>query len=51
MPFFSIPGLLVLIISIGGYFFGNDTVNQYILDQISSAMVDMQIKPALLATF
>jgi membrane protein len=35
---FSIPGLLVLIISIGGYFFGNDTVNQYILDQISSAM-------------
>jgi membrane protein len=27
MPFFSIPGLLVLIISIGGYFFGNDTVN------------------------
>jgi membrane protein len=37
MPFF-IPGLLVLIISIAGYFFGNDTVNQNILDQISSAM-------------
>jgi membrane protein len=35
---FSIPGLLVLIISIAGYFFGNDTVNQNILDQISSAM-------------
>jgi membrane protein len=34
---FSIPGLLVLIISTG-YFFGNDTVNQNILDQISSAM-------------
>jgi membrane protein len=35
---FCIPGLLVLIISIAGYFFGNDTVNQNILDQISSAM-------------
>lgn len=35
---FSIPGLLVLIISIAGYFFGNDNVNQNILEQISSTM-------------
>ncbi|NGY38820.1 YihY/virulence factor BrkB family protein [Flavobacterium sp. XN-5] len=35
---FSIPGLLVLIISIAGYFFGNETVNQNILEQISSTM-------------
>lgn len=35
---FSIPGLLVLLISIAGYFFGNDSVNQNILEQISSTM-------------
>lgn len=35
---FSIPGLLVLIISIAGYFFGNETVNQNILEQISGTM-------------
>ena len=35
---FSIPGLLVLIISIAGYFFGNDVVNKNILEQISSTM-------------
>lgn len=35
---FSIPGLLVLIISIAGYFFGDDTVNKNILQQISSTM-------------
>ncbi|SDX43816.1 membrane protein [Flavobacterium degerlachei] len=35
---FSIPGLLVLVISIAGYFFGNDSVNQNILEQISSTM-------------
>jgi membrane protein len=41
---FSIPGLLVLIISIAGYFFGNDTVNQNILDQISSACLKHRFK-------
>lgn len=35
---FSIPGLLVLVISIAGYFFGNDSVNKNILEQISSTM-------------
>jgi membrane protein len=35
---FSIPGLLVLVISIAGYFFGNDNVNKNILEQISSTM-------------
>jgi membrane protein len=35
---FSIPGLLVLVISIAGYFFGNEDVNQNILEQISSTM-------------
>jgi membrane protein len=35
---FSIPGLLVLVISIAGYFFGNDNVNQNILEQVSSTM-------------
>jgi len=35
---FSIPGLLVLVISIAGYFFGNDSVNRNILEQISSTM-------------
>ncbi len=35
---FSIPGLLVLIISIAGYFFGAESVNKNILEQISGAM-------------
>jgi membrane protein len=35
---FSIPGLLVLVIAIAGYFFGKDTVNQNILAQVSSTM-------------
>lgn len=35
---FSIPGLLVLIISITGYFFGRDAVNENIINQISSTM-------------
>jgi membrane protein len=35
---FSIPGLLVLIISISGYFFGNENVNQNILDQVSGTL-------------
>ena len=35
---FSMPGLLVLIITIAGYFFGNETVNQSILAQVSSTL-------------
>jgi membrane protein len=35
---FSIPGLLVLIITTSGYFFGNDTVNQNIISQVSDTM-------------
>ncbi len=35
---FSIPGLLILIISIAGYFFGKDVVNKNILSQVSSTM-------------
>ncbi len=35
---FSIPGLLVLIIAIAGYFFGQDTVNQKLISQISQTI-------------
>ena len=35
---FSIPGLLVLIIAIAGYFFGKENVNQEIIAQISLTM-------------
>ena len=35
---FSLPGLLVLIINVAGYFFGKDPVNQNILQQISATM-------------
>ena len=35
---FSIPGLLVLVITIAGYFFGKDAVNANILAQVSSTM-------------
>ncbi|WP_367770532.1 YihY/virulence factor BrkB family protein [Flavobacterium sp. WC2421] len=35
---FSIPGLLVLIISIAGYFFGKESVNKNILEQITNTM-------------
>ena len=35
---FSLPGLLVLIIAIAGYFFGRDAVNQNILTQVSATM-------------
>lgn len=35
---FSIPGLLVLIITITGYFFGKEQVNQSILAQVSGTM-------------
>jgi membrane protein len=48
---FSIPGLLVLVISIAGYFFGNDVVNRNILEQISSTMgseTSVQISQILL---
>ena len=35
---FSLPGLLVVIITIAGYFFGADVVNNHLASQISSAM-------------
>jgi len=35
---FSIPGLLVLVIAIAGYFFGKESVNQNILAQVSSTI-------------
>ena len=35
---FSIPGLLVLIINVAGYFLGQNVVNQNIMAQISSTM-------------
>ena len=35
---FSIPGLLVLIVTIAGYFFDKDTVNQNIIGEISKTM-------------
>lgn len=47
---FSIPGLLVLIIAIAGYFFGVDAVNDNIINQISDTIgkeTAMQIKETL----
>ncbi len=35
---FGIPGLLVLIIAIAGYFFGTETVNQNLITQISETI-------------
>ena len=35
---FSIPGLLLLIISITGYFFGKDVVNENIINQVAITM-------------
>lgn len=35
---FSLPGLLVVIITIAGYFFGKDTVNTHLSTQITTAM-------------
>jgi membrane protein len=35
---FSIPGLLVLIIAVAGYFFGTETVNQNLISQISDTI-------------
>lgn len=47
---FSIPGLLVLIIAVAGYFFGHDTVNQNLIAQISETIGSesaLQIKEML----
>ena len=47
---FSIPGLLVLIIAIAGYFFGAQTVNQNLIAQISDTIgseTALQIKDVL----
>ena len=35
---FSLPGLMVLIISITGYFFGRESVNEKIISQIAGTM-------------
>ena len=35
---FSIPGLMVLVITIAGYFFGKDAVHENIMAQVSSTM-------------
>lgn len=35
---FSLPGLFVVIISVAGFFFGRDAVNEHVLNQISSAL-------------
>jgi len=35
---FALPGLLVVIITSAGYFFGNDAVNNHITDQFASTM-------------
>ena len=35
---FSIPGLLVLIIAVAGYFFGQDAVNQNLIAQVSETI-------------
>ncbi len=47
---FSIPGLLLLIISITGYFFGKEVVNENIISQVSMTMgadTAMQVKDML----
>lgn len=47
---FSIPGLLVLIIAVAGYFFGQDTVNENLIAQISETIgseTAMQIQEVL----
>ena len=47
---FSIPGLLLLIISITGYFFGKDVVNQNIIEQVAITMgadTALQVKDML----
>ncbi len=37
---FSLPGLLVVIITLSGYFFGEGRVSSYLNDQIASAMTE-----------
>jgi membrane protein len=47
---FSIPGLLLLIISITGYFFGRDVVNENIIQEVSKTMgadTALQVKDML----
>ena len=49
---FSIPGLLVLIITVAGYFFGKEAVSANIVEQVSSIMglaIATQIKEMLIA--
>lgn len=35
---FSLPGLLVLIVTLAGYFFGSDVVSKHVTDQITAMM-------------
>ena len=35
---FALPGLLVILMTLGGYFFGNDAVNNQVAAQFSSTM-------------
>lgn len=35
---FSLPGLFVVIVTLAGFFFGRDAVNQHIISQITSSM-------------
>ncbi len=35
---FSLPGLLVVILSLAGYFFGNDAVNNHVAEQFETTM-------------
>lgn len=47
---FSLPGLLVLIITIAGYFFGRDAVSANIVEQVASTMgneTSLQVKEML----
>ncbi|MEI7662308.1 MAG: YhjD/YihY/BrkB family envelope integrity protein, partial [Bacteroidota bacterium] len=37
-PIFSLPGLLVVMVTFAGYFFGRDIVNKHITDQITSML-------------
>ena len=49
---FSIPGLLVLLITIAGYFFGKEAVSENIIEQVSGIMgptIALQIKEMLIA--
>ena len=35
---FSLPGLLILLIAIAGYFFGNEEVNAHLMNQIGTTL-------------